>query len=185
MLSGLPIILALAAQVAEPASADYGSGPTPYGPTQPAPPKPKAKPPSEPCKTPDVKPDTKAIVVCAPKVEGYRLNPDVTEAQKHARNRTKPARPERLVDNSCATVGPMGCRGQAGINLLAAAVTAATMVQKAAKGENVGEMFKTDPQPTEYELYQEAKRVREAEEAERAAAAKAKAAAAQPQAASR
>ena len=178
MLTGLSILLALAQASAVPAEGTVDTGPTPYGPTEPAVPKPKIKPPPEPCKTPDVKADTKAIVVCAPRVEGYRIDPDVMEAQKHAKNHTKPARPERLLDTSCASVGPMGCRGGAGINVIAAAVTAATMVEKAVKGENVGEMFVTDPQPTEYELYQEAKRNREAKEAEQAAAAKAKAAAA-------
>jgi len=182
MLTGLPILLALAAQAAQPAAAvpadASDAGPTPYGPTEPAAPKPRFKPPAEPCKTPDVKDDTKAIVVCAPRVEGYRIDPDVMEAQKHLKNHTKPARPERLVDTSCASVGPMGCRGGAGINVIAAAVTAATMIEKAVKGENVGEMFVTDPQPSEYQLYLEAKKAREAKEAEQAAAAKAKAVAA-------
>jgi hypothetical protein len=39
-------------------------------------------------------------------------------------------------------------------------------------------MFVTDPQPTEYQLYVEAKKEREAKEAEKAALAKAKVAAA-------
>ena len=56
--------------------------------------------------------------------------------------------------------------------------TAATMVQKAVSGENVGEMFITDPQPDEYKLYLQAKREREAAELEAAEKAKAKAAAA-------
>lgn len=172
MLSGLPILLAMAAQAAEPAA-------TSYGPATPPKSKPVAKAPSDACKTTeakDVKDETSAIVVCAPRIEGYRIDPDVLAAQRHAKNRTRPKRPERLVDNSCASVGPMGCTGQTGINLLAAAVTAATMVEKAVTGQNVGKMFVTDPQPSEYELYQEAKRAREAKEAEEAAAAKAKAA---------
>lgn len=176
MLSGLPILLAMAAQAAEPAAASYG-------PAVPPKPKPAAKAPSEACKTTepkDVKDDTSAIVVCAPRIEGYRIDPDVLAAQRHAKNRTRPKRPERLVDTSCQSVGPMGCRPMAGIDLLAAAVTAATMVEKAVTGQNVGKMFVTDPQPSEYELYQEAKRAREAKEAEEAAAAKAKSEAAPP-----
>jgi hypothetical protein len=51
------------------------------------------------------------------------------------------------------------------------------MLQKAVSGENVGEMFVTDPQPDEYQLYLEAKHYRESREAEQAAALKAKAAA--------
>jgi predicted lipid-binding transport protein (Tim44 family) len=65
------------------------------------------------------------------------------------------------------------------INLLAAAVTAAEMADRVAKGQEIGSMFKTTPTPTEYDLYVEAKRAREAEEAAKAAKAKAKAAQAQ------
>ena len=111
----------------------------------------------KPTETKDVKDDTREIVVCAQKVEGYRIDPDVLKAQRIMKKNGKPRGPERLVDNSCASVGPMGCRGGAGINLIAAALTAATMVQKAAAGENVGEMFITDPQPDEYQIYLRAK----------------------------
>ena len=183
MLSGLPIFLAMAAQAAEPAAAATPSEPSEahvyYGPAEPPKPKPAIKAAANSCKTPeakDVKDDTREIVVCAPRIEGYRIDPDVLAAARHAKNR-KPKRPERLVDTNCQAVGPMGCRPMAGIDLLAAAVTAATMVEKAVKGENVGKMFITDPQPSEYELYMESKRAREAKEAEQAAAAKAKSAA--------
>ena len=47
----------------------------------------------------------------------HRIDPDVLKASKQARNRTKPKRPERLVDTSCATVGPFGCTST-GIDLL-------------------------------------------------------------------
>ena len=54
-----------------------------------------------------------------------------------------------------------------------------------ATGEEVGSMFVTDPNPTEYQLYMMAKARREAEEAERIAAeAREKAAARQKQQAS-
>ena len=182
MLFGLPIFLMLAAQAASPAETteqedEHGF----YGPAVPAPPKPKVKTvATEPCKVTeakDVKDDTREIVVCAQKVEGYRIDPDVLKAQRLKKKNAHPRRPERLVDTSCASVGPMGCTGGAGINLIAAALTAATMVQKAVSGENVGEMFITDPQPDEYKLYQQAKREREAAELEAAQKAKAKAAA--------
>jgi hypothetical protein len=186
MLSGLPMIVLMAAQAAatppasEPPPAIPVEEAAGYGPALPPPPKPKVKAPSEPCKTPepkDVTEDTREIVVCAQRPEGYRIDPDILEAQRAKKNRTKPKRPERLVDNSCATVGPMGCRGGATIDIVNAAVVLATMAQKAVSGENVGKMFITDPQASEYELYLEAKRQREAKEAEQAAAAKAKAAA--------
>lgn len=77
----------------------------------------------------------------------------------------------------CARIGPAGCF-TAGINLVAAAITAATMAERLAKGEPIGDMFITDPHPDEYHLYLAAKQRREAREAEAAAKAKARAAAA-------
>jgi hypothetical protein len=70
----------------------------------------------------------------------------------------------------CATVGPAPCVN-AGINLIAAAATAAEMAARLAKGQEVGSMFVTDPHPDEYHLYLMAKARREAEEKARAAAA--------------
>lgn len=75
----------------------------------------------------------------------------------------------------CATIGPQPCLN-AGINLIGAALTAAEIAERLAKGQEVGSMFVTDPHPTEYQLYQMAKARREAEEAEKAAQAKAQAA---------
>jgi hypothetical protein len=149
-----------------------------YGPALPAPPKPAAKAAAapEPCKAPEIKDDTTEIVVCAVKPNGYRLDPDVMQAKKQAKDRTGgPKKAETFADNTCASVGPRGCGG-GGVNLLAAAITAVTMATKAAKGENVGKMFVTDPQPTEYQLYEQARREREAKEAEAAALARANAA---------
>ena len=185
MLSSLPILLFAAVQsAAAPAEApvveeavDYSV----YGPGLPPKPKTKVKAAAanacKPTETKDVNDETREIVVCAPKQDGYRIDPDVMKAQRIKKDNGKKRGPERLVDNSCASVGPMGCRGGAGINLVAAAVTAATMLQKAASGENVGEMFITDPQPDEYQIYLQAKRDREAKEAEEAAAAQTRAAA--------
>lgn len=183
MVTGLAVFLAAAMQSAgEPANEPAGepAGTAIYGPMQPAPPKPATKPKPEPCQSTqpeDVKPETKAIVVCAPKVEGYRIDPDVLEAQRAKKNRNKPRGREMLVDTSCATVGPMGCRGGAGIDIIQAAFVLAGMADKISKGESVGDMFVTDPHPSEYQLYLEAKRRREAKEAEQAAAARAKASA--------
>jgi uncharacterized membrane protein YqiK len=67
------------------------------------------------------------------------------------------------------------------INLLAAAATLGEMADRLSKGQEVGSMFVTDPHPSEYQLYLEAKREREAKEAEAKAkivAAKARAEAA-------
>lgn len=117
------------------------------------------------------------IIVCAP--PGYRLNPDVLAAKRDLRGirAGRPVSPhEPFRDNNCATIGPMGCRGGATINLVNAAMVAATMVATALKGGNVGAMFVTGHEPTEYELYQQAKAAREATEAAAAAKAKGKSA---------
>ena len=70
-------------------------------------------------------------------------------------------------DTSCAVVGPAGCIGASpGINVIGAALTAVEMASRLAKGQEIGSMFVTDPQMSEYQLYQEAKRAREALEAD-------------------
>jgi len=137
-----------------------------YGPAAPAPPPPRVEPrPAEPCPTPRPTAENPEIIVCAPKPEGYRIDPDLMKAERTMKANKKLKRPERFADKSCATVGPMGCRDGGGINLMAAALTAAEMARRAINGENVGEMFITDPQPDEYQLYLAYKREREAKEA--------------------
>ena len=112
--------------------------------------------------------DTRTIVVCAQRPQGYRLNPDVMAAKKMKRSGRSgtPRPPENFKQDTCATVGPMGCRGQGIIDIPTAVIAAAQMAAKAAKGENVGEMFQTDKQYSEYELYLIAKAQREAREEE-------------------
>ena len=119
--------------------------------------------------------DGSAIIICTQRPHGYRLNPDVMEARREVRSGGRPPRPGGKVVPDCATVGPFPCTS-AGINLIGAALTAAEMAKRLAKGEEVGSMFVTDPHPSEYQLYLMAKEKREAEEAEKAAAAKAKSA---------
>ena len=189
MLVGLSIALALFAQAAsaggvnsEAANAAPPTAPASapaYGPPAPPPPKKPATVAAKTC-PPAAPPsaDRQEIVVCAQRPQGYRLDPDVVEARREMRGGGRPKGPERMKDNSCASVGPAGCMGAAGINVLAAAVTAATMAARLAKGEEIGSMFRTTPEPTEYQLYLEAKHRREAREAEAAAKAKAAQAAA-------
>jgi hypothetical protein len=173
MAAGLTLAIALAAQV--------GGAPADAAPRQPESSR-ALKTVEAPAKTADrcgpAPPTTEPgeIFVCAPRPQGYRIDPDLLEAER-AKRSGRPKPPERMADTSCASVGPMGCTGVggAGIDLLGAAMVLGTMATKAVRGENVGSMFVTDRQPTEYELYVEAKRAREAREAE-AAAAKAKAA---------
>lgn len=164
MVIGLPVALAMLAPTAEAAAA--------------APP--AAQPTSSPnsCLPPD--PASTTIVICTQRTDGYRLNPDVMEAKRETRSPGRPVRPGGGPPRpDCATVGPMPCMN-AGINLLAAAVTAAEMAKRLAAGQEVGSMFVTDPQTDEYHLYLAAKARREAEEAQKAADAKAKASTAPP-----
>ena len=157
MMSGLPMILLAAAQAAAPlpASAEAADEAAPAQSTSAA----DACSPSDP-----IAGEAQEIVICVERPEGFRIDPDVMEAERQAR-RKKLKRPERFADTSCQSVGPMGCMGGGGINLLAAALTAAEMAKRTASGENVGEMFVTEPQPDEYQFYREAKRKREAEKA--------------------
>jgi hypothetical protein len=184
MPAGLPVALAMLAQAASAAPADPAPAPVPasrpsYGPASPAPAKPAAaKAADDGCSAAQRSANTREIVICAQRPQGYRLNPDILEARREMKSGAagRPHNPHEMFrDNSCATVGPMGCRGQAGINLIAAAATAVTMAKRLAKGEEIGSMFVTDPHPDEYHLYLEAKQRREAKEAEEAAKAAAKA----------
>ena len=133
--------------------------------------------PAEPCQNRQEKQGD--IIICAERQSGYRLNPDLQEAKRELK-RQRLKRPESFVHNDCATVGPMGCRGGPTINLIGAAMTAAEMAKRVAEGKEIGSMFKTTPEPTEYQLYLEAKHRREAKEAAAAAAAKPKAAPIEP-----
>lgn len=164
MPAALPVALALLAQVA--------SG---YGPPPPPPPKPATSPVTaaqRQCAPQNPEPNSNAIVVCAVKPQGYRIDPDVLEARrlKKQGDAGRPRNPhETYADRSCARVGPMGCRGTPAINLLAAAMVAAKMADRLSKGQEIGSMFETTPQSGEYQLYLEAKKRREEKEADAAA----------------
>lgn len=165
MLAGLSVALALAAQ------ASAGT------PSPASPPDPPAKPTAEACTSGRPDPNAAEIVICAPKQEGYRIDPDVLKARRQAsRNQSRPTPQTKFPDTSCTVVGPAPCIAAPMINLLAAAAALGEMADRLSKGQEIGSMFKTTPTPTEYDLYVEAKRQREAEEADKAAKAKAKSA---------
>lgn len=174
MAAGLHIALAMLAQAAAvPASA----APPPVEGA------PAAKATAEPvpdCSEPSR--DSDRIVICTERPQGYRLDPDVMQARRETHSGGRPVRPGGKAVPNCATgVGPAPC-GIGGVNLIGVALTAAEMAKRVATGEEVGSMFKTDPNPTEYQLYLMAKARREAEEAEKTAVeARAKAAARQKQ----
>jgi hypothetical protein len=175
-MSLLPAALFLLAQAATAGPAE--SSEAVYGPASPEPARPAApvaKTAESGCPAPAAgDPKNGPIIVCAIKPQGYRIDPDVLAARR-MKKKGDPGPPrnphETYVDHSCANVGPMGCRFGPTIDLAAAALTAATMVEKAVKGENVGQMFVTDPTRNEYQLYLEAKREREAKQQQRAAQA--------------
>ena len=164
---GLPAALIFLAQAATGAS---------------APPDPTAPAKTEACSPRAPDSNAREIVICADRPNGYRIDPDVLAAKKAKKQALagRPKPPTKMPDTSCTVVGPAGCIAAPGINLLAAAATAAEMAARLSRGQEIGSMFVTDPQPDEYQLYREAKAEREAEEAEKAAKAKAKAADEQP-----
>jgi len=161
---GLPVAIALLVQTS-------AAAPAPV-PVATAPP---AKSADDGCKD-KTNADSREIVICAQKPQGYRLNPDVMQAKRAIRSGGRPTRPGPggYHDNSRCVVGPEGCPSY-GINLIGAALTAGEMASRLAKGKEIGSMFVTDPHPSEYQLYQEFKREREAAEAEKKAKAAAKA----------
>ena len=152
MLTGFPVALTMLAQA--PAA------------TQPAPKPSSATPAADRCPSPGA--DSQTIVICAERPEGYRINPDVMEAKRLKKNPGRAVRPGGTPIPDCAHVGPAPCVN-AGINILAAAATAAEMAKRLSAGQEVGSMFQTDPHQSEYQLYLAAKARREAEEAEKAA----------------
>ena len=173
MPAGLSLVLAAAAQTAAASSSAYG--PAAPSPTPAA----KTEAPRD-CKTPPVPdPNSRDIVVCAERPNGYRLDPDILAAKRAKRNgeSIRPRNPhEAFADHSCATIGPMGCRGQVTVDMFTAAAAVAAMAQRLSQGQPIGPMFQTQPTMSEYQLYQAAKKRREAEETEKAAKAKAAAA---------
>lgn len=181
MPAGLSIAFVVLAQAASgPLTGDTAA--KAYGPVAEATPKPQAPAPGpadRDCSPANKDPNARVIVVCGPKPQGYRLNPDVLEAKREMKNGGRPkSQQERMQQPNSCVVGPAGCQ-YAGINLLGAAITAAQMAKRLTNGQEVGSMFITDPHPSEYQLYVEAKKRREAKDA--AAAAKAAQAKAQKQ----
>ncbi|WP_152569550.1 MULTISPECIES: hypothetical protein [Sphingomonas] len=178
MVIAVMAIQAIAAPPASvpPASAEVAHGEV-AGPPAPPKPKPKVPAPLAPagCST-SVPTDPGVVVVCAPPPQGYRIDPDVIRAKQIAHNHTLPKPREMLHDNSCQVVGPGGCMNNTGINVVGAALFAAKLAKTAIEGGNVGRLFVTNPQPTEYEIYLAAKADREAAERDQAAQAAALAA---------
>jgi hypothetical protein len=177
MPTGLSIMLIAAAQAAAaqsstqtqpPAAAAAGSGNV------------LAREASGDCTTPSVPdPNSRDIVVCAVKPDGYRLDPDILAA-KRAKKKGESIRPrnphETFANHNCATIGPMGCRGQVTVDAFTAAAVVAQMAARLSNGQPIGPMFQTQPTKSEFQLYLDAKKQREEQEADKAAKARAAAA---------
>jgi len=173
-MPGLPVALLLSAAAA-PAQGYSPAATTPVPMGAPTP----AKEASRECSPPVPDSNSREIVVCAVKPNGYRLDPDILAA-KRAKKKGESIRPrnpqEKFVNHDCATIGPMGCRGQVTVDAFTAAAVLAQMAARLSQGQPIGPMFKTQPTETEYQLYLDAKKQREAEELSKAAKMKAAAA---------
>src|SRR5512147_1327866 len=92
--AGFPMALVLLAQSA-------AATPVSYGPESPAPPPKKAASATttNSCVPGQRTANPNEVVICAPRIEGYRLNPDVMEARREIHSGGRPTRP-----------GPMGAR---------------------------------------------------------------------------
>jgi hypothetical protein len=189
MVVGILLAAALMGQTADGATAPAAPAQEVAGPQTPGsePVKTAATQASKDCSPTAPDPNSREVVVCVQKPEGFRIDPDVLAAKKAKREalrgRLKTPQ-EKLRDNSCTVVGSQGCIFAApGIDLLAAAATAAEISKRLAEGKEIGSIFVTEPQKDEYQYYRDAKKEREQKEAAAAvkahvAAMKAKAAAA-------
>lgn len=157
---------------AAPAAASVANGATAGPPAPPPPLKPKLPSTLTPagCST-SLPTEPGVITVCAPPPQGYRIDPDVIRAKQIAHDHRLPKKRELLRSTDCQVVGPAGCMNPPTINVVGAVMTAAKMVETAVSGGNVGKLFVTNPEPSEYEIYLAAKADREAEEREKAAQA--------------
>ena len=86
-MNGVAIIMAAGLAAAQPADP----------PAQPPPEQPAATASTD-CRTATPAPDKDEIVVCAEREEGYRINPDVLEANRAVKNRNKPRPRETMRD---------------------------------------------------------------------------------------
>ena len=179
MSAGLSVALVIAAQTAAAGPSASALAPAPTATPAAVP----VKDAQRECATPAVPdPNSREIVVCAVKPNGYRIDPDVLAARRMKKKgeSVRPRNPhETFVEHNCATIGPMGCRGQPTIDMFTAAAALTAMAERLSKGQEIGSMFQTEPTSSEYQLYLQAKKEREETEANKAAkAAQAKAAAA-------
>lgn len=98
-----------------------------------------------------------AIVVCGRRDRRYRIDPTVMAVSRRLESRGGP-RPEghtTLFKEGCGPVGSAPCAGQNVLPVSAIALTLATALIKAVKGEDLRPVLRTVP--SEYDLYKQAK----------------------------
>src|SRR5689334_14268866 len=116
-MAGLPVAFVLFAQAASAAAPQQSYGPAPAAAPAPAAPVTGGIRECAPQPTPA---DSRDIVVCAVKPDGYRLPPDIVEAKrlKKQGDAGRPHNPhEAYRDNSCSRVGPGGCITGPAVNM--------------------------------------------------------------------
>lgn len=114
--------------------------------------------------------DPRDIVVCAQRGQPYRLDPDVMDANRQVETNNRSATSAIPPAQASCSASPMHCpMGLESLDVANVAIVAATIAVKAAKGEDWKSAFKPGG-PDEYQLYQQAKRRREAKAMDRLAA---------------
>jgi hypothetical protein len=110
------------------------------------------------------------ILVCAQRRHPYRLDSDVLEAGRKAESNSRSATAAIPPAQAVCAASPAGCgNGLGSLDLANVAIIAGTMAIDAASGRDWLKPFRPGG-PGEYQLYQQAKKMRETQETERAAA---------------
>ena len=151
MVISSAFVLLLSGVAAEPA----------YGPPVPPPAK-AAKPAADPCRSQD----SRDIVICAQRKQGLRIDTDVVDANRRAKQNARSATASMPAAQASCAAKPQGCgTGLEGLDLANVALVVATTAVKAAKGEDWTKVLKPGG-PDEYQLYLQAKQEREEREQE-------------------
>jgi hypothetical protein len=152
-----------AAEAANRSEYDVGSRPV-YGPPAPEQGNGRPKVRMQDCRSEDAG----EVVVCAQQRPAFRLDPDISRASRQAQDNGRSATSAVPAAQASCAASPTGCgTGLESLDLVNVALVVATAAVRAAKGDDWKKAFKTGG-PDEYQLYLQAKRLREAHEADRA-----------------
>ena len=152
-----------AADAANRSEYDVGSRPV-YGPPAPAQGNGRPKIRMRDCTSEDAR----EVVVCAQQRRAFRLDPDVSRASRQAQDNSRSATSAVPAAQASCAASPAGCgTGLESLDLINVALVVGTAAVRAANGDDWKKAFKTGG-PDEYQIYLQAKRLREAHEAERA-----------------